>query len=80
MNGHWCLGPTLVGDAKSGNAKRMRLLPYVSANEVRCSEAEPGKYHLYRLFAFRRQPRLYVLHGALPTRCRLEPVQYGATL
>ncbi len=53
---------------------------YVSSNEVRCSEAEPDYYHLYRLFAFKHQPKLYVLHGSLPSLCNLEPVQYRATL
>lgn len=38
---------------------------FVSANEVRCSEAMTQQYHLYRLFRFIHQPRLYVLHGAL---------------
>ena len=47
---------------------------YVSANEVKCSEAEPDRFHLYRLFAFRRQPKLYVMHGALPELCQLEAV------
>ncbi len=53
---------------------------YVSANEVKCSEAEPDRYHLYRLFAFKTQPKLYVLHGALPELCQLEAVQYRATI
>jgi len=53
---------------------------YVTDNEVRCSEAEPGKYHLYRVFDFSRSPRLYVLPGALSARCRLTPVNYRATI
>ncbi len=53
---------------------------YVSANEVKCSEAEPDRYHLYRLFAFRTEPKLYVLHGALSERCQLEAVQYRAMI
>jgi hypothetical protein len=53
---------------------------FVTANEVRCSEAMTRQYHLYRLFRFTHQPRLYVLHGALSDKCRLEPVQYRATV
>jgi len=53
---------------------------YVSENEVRCSEAVPNKYHLYRVFDFSRSPRLYVLPGAISSACRLTPVQYRATI
>ena len=53
---------------------------YVTDNEVRCSEAEPTKYHLYRVFDFSRSPRLYVLPGALSSVCQLTPVQYRATV
>ena len=53
---------------------------YVSANEVKCSEALASQYHLYRLFRFTQQPRLYVLHGALSELCRLEPTTYRATV
>lgn len=53
---------------------------FVTANEVRCSEAMARQYHLYRVFRFTHQPRLYVLHGALSELCRLAPVQYRATV
>ena len=53
---------------------------FVTANEVRCSEATARQYHLYRLFRFSHGPRLYVLHGALSDLCRLEPVSYRATV
>lgn len=53
---------------------------FVTSNEVRCSEAMVAQYHLYRLFRFTQQPRLYVLHGALSSLCRLEPVSYRATV
>jgi len=32
------------------------------------------------VFRFTHQPRLYVLHGALSELCRLDPVQYRATV
>jgi hypothetical protein len=53
---------------------------YVSPNEVAVSEREAARYHLYRLFAFGRDPRLYMLQGALSAVCRLEPSQYSARL
>ena len=53
---------------------------FVTANEVRCSEAMASQYHLYRLFRFTQRPRLYVLHGTLSDLCRLEPVSYRATV
>lgn len=53
---------------------------YVTRNEVRCSEAEPDRYNLYRVFDFSRTARLYVLPGALSKVCRLDPVQYKAAL
>ena len=52
---------------------------YVSANEVRCSEAVPDKFHLYRVFNFSTAAKVYVLAGALPQVCRLDPVQYRAS-
>jgi hypothetical protein len=53
---------------------------FVTSNEVRCSEATASRYHLYRLFRFMHGPRLYVLHGALSSLCRLEPTAYRATV
>jgi hypothetical protein len=53
---------------------------YVSANELRCSEAVPDRYALYRLFSFSKAPRLFVLHGSLPDHCLLEPIQFRATV
>jgi hypothetical protein len=50
----------------------------VSPNEVAVSEREAARYHLYRLFAFGRDPRVYMLQGALSAVCRLEPSQYSA--
>lgn len=50
----------------------------VTANEVRCSEAEPDRFHLFRVFDFKRSPRIFVLTGALPARCELQPSLYTA--
>jgi hypothetical protein len=48
---------------------------YVTANEVRCSEDCPERFRLYRVFDFARNPRVYVVTGALSRKCRLEPVE-----
>ena len=49
---------------------------YVTANEVRCSEDCPDRFRLYRVFDFSRDPRVYVVGGALSRECRLEPAVY----
>ena len=51
---------------------------FLSRNEFRVSQERARAYHLYRLFRFREDPRLYGLHGALDQTCRLEPVQFAA--
>ncbi len=52
---------------------------YVTGNEVRCSEDVPQQYHLFRVFDFGREPRLYILHGSL-RECQLDPVLYRAVI
>ena len=51
---------------------------YVSRSEVELSKAEPDRFHLYRLFEFRRQPRMFTLAGLVSKHCGLEPVSYLA--
>lgn len=51
---------------------------YVSPNELAVSEREAVAYHLYRVFRFATEPRLFMLQGALSAVCRLEPSQYSA--
>ena len=53
---------------------------YVTSNEVRCSEDIPNEYHLFRVFDFGRDPRLYILHGSLRELCQLDPVMYRAVI
>lgn len=50
----------------------------VTANEVRCSEAVPDRFHLYRVFNFGEAPRIYSLRGALSLCCQLRATQYRA--
>lgn len=53
---------------------------YVSQNEVAVSQHYRDQYHLYRVFRFRDDPRLYTLTGSLEQVCRLQPVQFVARL
>ncbi len=50
----------------------------VTVNEVRCSEARPEQFHLYRVFSFGTDARLYMLPGPLSRSCYLDPAHYRA--
>lgn len=51
---------------------------FISRNEVSVSRDRSKDYHLYRIFRFREDPRLYGLQGALDETCRLDAVQFSA--
>lgn len=51
---------------------------FVSETELARSRLEGDNYHLYRLFEFRRQPRIFELAGALDRNCFLDPLTYRA--
>lgn len=51
---------------------------FLSRNELRASQSKSHAYHLYRLFRFRQDPRVYGLRGALDQSCYLDPVQFAA--
>jgi hypothetical protein len=53
---------------------------FVSSNELSVSESYADEYHLYRLFGFRIDPRLFTLCGALAATCRLSASSYLATV
>lgn len=53
---------------------------FVSRNELSTSKARAREYHLYRVFGFRVDPRLYTLRGPIDQACLLEPVQYSARI
>jgi hypothetical protein len=56
-----------------------KYVPFaVTANEVRTSKRQADLYHLYRVFHFAVQPRVYTLQGALADNCRLDPTVYRA--
>lgn len=57
------------------------LTPFhVTRNEVARSQRDADCYRLYRLFDFRRQPRLFSMAGAIDRHCLLEPVTYLASV
>ena len=51
---------------------------FASRNEVGVSETRERDYQLYRLFAFREQPKLFVLAGSLRNTCQLDPISFSA--
>jgi hypothetical protein len=51
---------------------------FASRNEVDVSENKQTEYQLYRLYSFRREPKLYVLPGSLARTCTLDPFQFIA--
>jgi len=44
---------------------------FVTRNEVAASERHAAKYNVYRMFSFRREPRLYLLRGAIAPSCHI---------
>lgn len=52
---------------------------FVTQNELTFSRTAAQQFHLYRLFEFRKQPRLFDLAGEVSNHCRLDPVSYRAS-
>jgi hypothetical protein len=52
---------------------------FVLRNELDVSRERHDSYHLYRLFRFRDEPRLFGLRGALDQVCSLDPIAFKAT-
>lgn len=51
---------------------------FISRNEAEFSSSFSDQFHLYRLFEFRRQPRMFDLNGRIQDKVRLDPVNYLA--
>lgn len=49
---------------------------FLTANEFRFAEKHPANYYIYRIFGFRKNPRMYTLQGQLGKQCILTPTQY----
>lgn len=59
--------------------RRAEMTPFfITRNEVEVSGRRASEYHLYRLYRFDRDPKLFILSGALDQTCRLEPTAYRA--
>lgn len=52
---------------------------FVTRNELRTSQAHADKFHLYRVFEFRKQPKFFDLPGSIEAHCLLDPVTYRAS-
>ena len=51
---------------------------FASVNEVDVSEVRDEQYQIYRLFHFVRDPKMFILDGALRRTCTLDPIQFRA--
>jgi hypothetical protein len=49
---------------------------YISANELDFSEDYSGKYYLYRVFSFKKSPKLFMLKGSLKGRYEVTPTVF----
>ncbi len=49
---------------------------FISKNEVEFSKAFPSDFHLYRLFEFRKSPRMFDLKGPVDRNCHLDPFSF----
>ncbi|WP_253659818.1 DUF3883 domain-containing protein [Williamsia maris] len=53
---------------------------YVTKNEVKRSERDAANYHIYRLFDFRTQPRIYSVRGAISENFELNATTFLARI
>lgn len=53
---------------------------FISPNELEFSQENSTQFHLYRLFAFRKKPRMFDLAGPVDMHCTLEEASYRASL
>lgn len=53
---------------------------FVSRNELARSSADAERYQLYRVFDFRKRPRLFNLPGAIESHCQLDATTFLAQL
>ena len=49
---------------------------FISRNEVEFSKSFAKQFQLYRLFEFRKLPRMFSLLGVINENCILDPVTY----
>lgn len=51
----------------------------ISRNELDFAQEAGDAFHLYRVFHFREEPKLYILNGRLADQLHLEPIDYRAS-
>ncbi|MBU0464027.1 MAG: DUF3883 domain-containing protein [Proteobacteria bacterium] len=51
---------------------------FVTKNELGFSTKNSSYYNLYRVFSFRKTPKLFMLQGRLDKVCTLDAVQFRA--
>jgi hypothetical protein len=51
---------------------------FVTRNELATSQKHSSAYHVYRLYAFSREPSLYVLPGSIEATCHLWATTFPA--
>lgn len=51
---------------------------FLTHTELSRSRASSDQFLLYRLFEFRREPKMFALHGSVDRHCILDPVDYCA--
>lgn len=49
---------------------------FVSRGEVRFAQEHTEAFHIYRLFEFRKSPKMFDLPGAVESNCLMNPVSY----
>jgi len=49
---------------------------YLSANELEFSRENARSFYIYRVFDFAREPRLFLLHGAVENHAKIVPTSY----
>lgn len=53
---------------------------FITRNELAFSQENASRYFLYRLFKFRKKPRMFALHGCLQDQCSLKPSLFIAKM
>lgn len=51
---------------------------FITRNEVGLSKAEIERFHIYRLFDFRKDPKVFSFRGPLEAHCNLDPLLFQA--
>lgn len=49
---------------------------FISRGEIQFAEDHKQQFHLYRLFEFRREPKLFDLPGAVESHCLVNPISF----